>query len=450
MEDATVTGHQPESRQPRFPGGLLLAVQGRPWIIWAASRLVALAVGLITAAAHRGNVFWDTTYYAHWVFGAAHGQVPYDDFAWEYPPAALPVMGLSGPYAPGLGSATRLYHVVYGVSWVVVALVVDALVFRALVRRADGPTAPAVTLWLWGLPLLGALSWARFDLFPAAAALVALLLAGRRHPTGSGVAAGVGAALKLWPGLLAPIQRTRRAFATATAATATVVLAVAALTYRLTGSLGFTDVLAYQSRRGLQIESVAALPLLWAQHLGIAAPPTEVAFGAVQYAAALVGPVVLGSTVALVAGVLLVYLAHWRLARVDAGPRGVGLSAMTLMLVILLTDKVLSPQYLLWLIAVLAAVSLLDPATWRPFVPWVLAAAAATQAEFPLLYRDLTHRSWPGLLVLTGRDILLAGLLVAVVRLLLRELRGTAAGPEPTATGESPSDASTPAMESPR
>jgi hypothetical protein len=91
----------------------------------------------------------------------------------------------------------------------------------------------------------------------------------------------------------------------------------------------------------------------------------------------------------------------------------VGLSAMALMLVILLTDKVLSPQYLLWLIAVLAAASILDPATWRPFVPWVLLVAAATQVEFPLLYRDLTHHTWPGLLVLTGRDILLAGLLIA-------------------------------------
>jgi hypothetical protein len=42
--------------------------------------------------------------------------------------------------------------------------------------------------------------------------------------------------------------------------------------------------------------------------------------------------------------------------------------------------------------------------------------------------RDLAHHTWSGLLVLTGRDILLAGLLVAVVRLLVRQLRGSAAG----------------------
>ena len=45
--------------------------------------------------------------------------------------------------------------------------------------------------------------------------------------------------------------------------------------------------------------------------------------------------------------------------RRDAGPRGVALTGVTLLLVILATNKVFSPQYVLWLLAVVAAAA--DP-----------------------------------------------------------------------------------------
>jgi hypothetical protein len=98
------------------------------------------------------------------------------------------------------------------------------------------------------------------------------------------------------------------------------------------------------------------------------------------------------------------------------------------------TDKVLSPQYLLWLLAVLVAACLLDPESWRPYVPWALGLTALTQLVFPWLYADLLRRAWPGLIVLSLRDLVLLGLLVATTRRVVSELRK----PPPVVTGFEP------------
>ena len=169
------------------------------------------------------------------------------------------------------------------------------------------------------------------------------------------------------------------------------VLVVAAVTCVLTGSTGFSQVLNYQSNRGLQIESLAALPLVLAE------PPRR---RRLRHALRLRG---LGdhrprratelatlATVAFAIGLAAVFLAHWRLMRKDARPRGVALTGVTLLLVILATNKVFSPQYVLWLLAVVAAAAILDPRTCRsPTSRPVLVLCGLTQIVFPLFYGDV-------------------------------------------------------------
>jgi hypothetical protein len=317
----------------------------------------------------------------------------------------------------------QLKLVPYAIAWVVMVLLIDAFVTRSLIRRTEGRLShPALQLWILGLPLLGVLSWARFDLFPAAAALAAVVYAGSRREVHAGLASGLGATLKLWPALLAPIQRTRRSAVVATSVAAGFVAAVAGVTYVLTGSTGFSQVLGYQSDRGLQIESLAGLPLVWLHHLGVEGYSTKFAFGAWEIngpGADLLADI---ASVAFIGGLVLIGLAHWRLMKVDAGRRGVALTAVTLLLVSLVTNKVFSPQYVLWLLAVIVAAALLDPETWRPYVRPVLVLAAMTHLVFPLFYGDVLYGAWLGLILMTARDLLLLGLLVAVVARLIREV----------------------------
>jgi len=384
--------------------------------------MLAFAVAGVTIAINRGNVFLDLAFYGRWASNTLSAvAIPYADFKWEYPPAALP-----GMMPPALLSAPfpTWNYVPYTLAWVAMVLLLDAVILRTLVRRLGSDLKqPALQLWILGLPILGGLSWARFDLLPATAALAAVLYAGSRREVSSGLVAGLGACLKLWPILLAPIQRTRRRSLTAASVAVGFVVAIALTTFQLTGSTGFSQVLGYQSDRGLQIESLAALPLVWMHHLEIGGIDTRFAFGAWEVTGAGVPMLARIATVVFLASLVLVGLAHWRLMRVDAGRRGVAITAVTMMLVILVTNKVFSPQYVLWLIAVVVAAAALDPSTWRPFVKPVLLLAALTHVVFPWFYGDVLFGAWFGLLVMTARDVVLVWLLVKVVRLLWTEVR---------------------------
>jgi hypothetical protein len=398
----------------------------RRWSAWFLSRVTAIALGGLAIALVRGNVFYDTSYYAHWAHGTLTGaRVPYRDFAWEYPPGVMPAMLIPGIFAPLLNDGRNsLYVFLYGAMWVLSMLAVDAVVLRWLLRWTHAePGHPATRLWLWGLPLLGALTWARFDLLPAAAASVALLAAATGTYRRSGTWAGVGAALKLWPALLAPVQRSRPAALKAVARTAAVVAGTASLTLALTGSTGYGQVLSYQSRRGLQCESLAALPLLWIRHLAGTGYRVHLRFGAWEVVGPHIGLICEAATGVYTLGVIALAVAHWRFLRRDVGPELVALSAVALVLLTLCTDKVLSPQYLLWLLAILAAACILDAETWGPYVPWTLLACALSAVAFPWFYGDVLQTGWLGLLALTARDMVLLGMAVAVARRLVHQLR---------------------------
>ena len=69
----------------------------RAWLVWIATRSVALALGGLAYAAVRSSVYYDTSFYGQWAHGVLSGHaIPYRDFHWEYPPAAMPVMLVPG------------------------------------------------------------------------------------------------------------------------------------------------------------------------------------------------------------------------------------------------------------------------------------------------------------------------------------------------------------------
>lgn len=398
------------------------------WQRWVLARVLALLLGGASVWFLSRSVFFDTTYYADWARGTLNGsRIPYRDFAWEYPPGALPAMLLPGLYAPLLSAGPHhAYHVAFGVGWAVLMLAVDGSLMRLIVRRTGGVRQhPATTLWIYGPPLLGALCWARYDLLPAVASAAAVVAAGRARVSKSAGLAGLGGAFKIWPLLLAPVQRTRRAAVQATAIGSAVVVGTAAITFGLTGSVGFDQVLSYQSRRGLQCESFAALPFVWLRHFGVSGYTGHFQFGASEVLGPGVAAAGLIVTGLYALGLVALGLAHWRFMRADAGPNLVALTAVCFICLTLLTNKVFSPQYLLWLLAVTAAACVLDPVTWKPYVPWLLVVCALTDVVFPWFYSGVNGTSWFGLLVATARDLILLVGFFHLARKVLRELQGS-------------------------
>ncbi|WP_405644790.1 glycosyltransferase 87 family protein [Streptomyces uncialis] len=426
MTPQTLVAGSASARRTRPLGGGPLALAAG----WLATR-----AGMLFLLTHSGSVLLGSGgvsrevhhLYARWAGQLGDGTFPVGDALWQYPPGAGPVL-----LAPAL-----VPWLTYFEAFVALTLLADAIVTAALTRAGlrPGRTLGGAALWVCALPLLLHLPLARYDVQVTAFAVAGLLVAERSARAG-GVCAALGAAVKLWPALImlgTPRGRpTRRAW-TAAAVTGGLLLTLLAVAFR--NPQGF---LREQGARGVQIESLGGTLLGLARHAGW--PGTvRYRYGAMEF----VGPQV--DTVAAVslaltaaAGVLLLV---WRAGArrwTEATPYDAALCAVLLFTT---TSRVISPQYLVWLLG-LAAVCLTSHRTsQRPVAALVVLATAVSTVVYPLLYAEVVASSWTGCLLMLTRN----GLLVAATALSARRLwRATrppgARRPPPTAadTHETP------------
>ena len=342
--------------------------------------------------------------YQGWAQVLQTGTFPLDDMTWQYPPLAALVM-----VAPGWLPCS------YFTGFLVLVVVCDALAGALLLRAARrGGSGAGVWLWVAGVPLLGPTVYCRFDLVVSAVAMAGLLAAARR-PVLGGVLAGLGAMLKVWPLLtvlgLPRGRRTRDAWA-AVAGSALAVGFVCAVT--MNGAFSF---LRFQADRGVEVESLGALPFE-AAHLFGWPGTAAMNYGSVE----LLGPGVALVGHAMVAlslggfGWLLLWRARSRRWSA-ATPADAALAALLLFVV---TSRVISPQYLVWLIG-LAAVCLTHRRTTQRPVAWLLLAAGAmTFLEFPLLFGQVMNFGLFGSLALVLRNLLLLAAALLSCRRLWR------------------------------
>ncbi|MFD0330919.1 hypothetical protein ACFQZC_28835 [Streptacidiphilus monticola] len=93
-------------------------------------------------------------------------------------------------------------------------------------------------------------------------------------------------------------------------------------------------------------------------------------------------------------------------------------AGLTALLLFTVTSRVLSPQYLIWLLGI-AALCLCSPRTTQRTVALLLVPATVlTLLEFPLFFGELAKVTWWGALLVTARN----GLLVAATVVSCRRL----------------------------
>ncbi|MEU4347299.1 glycosyltransferase 87 family protein [Streptomyces sp. NPDC023838] len=339
--------------------------------------------------------------YQGWYEVLKTGTYPLDDVTWQYPPAAALAI-LSPAAVPFLDYASGFF---------VLALLADALVFGLLLYTSGcpGKSRAGARIWVWGVPLLGPTAYARYDLMVTAVA-VAALLAGLRHPRTLGALAAFGSLLKVWPVLLLT-RAPRRAWAAA-ALTATAFLlgchAVAP------GAFAF---LTFQRDRGTEVESLGALVFHVARHLGWHGR-VQLNYGSVEFLGPYVGLV---STLAMgLTAVAFGWLLLWRLRARRTGPSTLADAAFTAVLLFTTTSRVISPQYLIWLVGLAAVCLVFRGAPMARPAHLVLAAAGVTLLEFPLWFSHVVASDWLGVLLLFVRNGLLAVASVSACRRLWR------------------------------
>lgn len=281
------------------------------------------------------------------------GALPYEERGFEYPPLALPLL-----LAPGVVSDDVTGYV-EAFSWEMIAIDLAIVALLALgLRAASTRVAAALVCYSAGIFVLSgvlapdsaldaSLPLARFDLVPAALVLAALLAREAGRSATWSALLSIGAAVKAYPLLLYPVlvrgDRSPRSVAIA----AIVPLAVVAVVVLATGDR-FGSAISYQSDRDLQIETVAATPLLVAHLLGGGAGIT-VGAGSFNIDASGADAARAISVVLLLAGYALVVWLAWRS---KAPPMH---AAAAVIAVAIVFAPVLSPQFLLWLLPISAA-----------------------------------------------------------------------------------------------
>ncbi|MFE7672889.1 glycosyltransferase 87 family protein [Streptomyces albidoflavus] len=418
--DATATRDDAADRE-RPPSS------GRAWApvaAWAATRLVLLLCVFQVWVVPGPDVTVDVSViYRNWYGVLSTGAFPADDVTWQYPPAA----------ALAILSPALLPFLEYAHAFFVLVLLADAAVLALLLGASRGPDRSRRGVWVWvaGVVLLGPTAYARYDLMVAAVA-VAALLAGVGRPRLMGALVAFGALLKVWPALLLiGVARgaVRRVWVSA-AVTGAVVLAAFAVA--MPNALAF---LTAQRDRGTEVESLGALVFHVARYFGWQGE-VQLHYGSLEF----LGPGVAGVSLAaqLLSVVALGWLVYWRLrARVFTAGTTAD-AAFTAVLLFTTTSRVISPQYLLWLVA-LAAVCLLFAGSWmtRPAV-LVVAASAVTVLEFPVFFGDVVGSTPLGVGLMLVRNGLLVAACLLAGRALWRRTVPAAAGLSPAAPGGTP------------
>lgn len=373
----------------------------KPWVLvlaWVITRSIAVGQLAGWVPYPEGPLMMsDVRLYSVWSILLADGQFPVGDDMWQYPPAA----GL-------IFAAARFAGPNPVIGFVVLSLIADALILTALLIAACKGKHGLLAPWVWvgAAVAIGPIMFARFDVFPTLFAVLVLLLVAR--PILSGLAAGVGILVKVWPGLML-IALPRRKLPIALAVTvATFVAGWWLVGQWASGAVSF---LGEQGGRGLQVESVGALPYVifnaFTHQMDYVFRFGSMEIDMLGSREAGLALTVLG--LALIAGLALLRLLG-RLEQVP--PADVALAAL---LVSIATSRVFSPQYTVW-IAGVAAVLMLDVRTKLRGCVWMLGIMAfITQVIYPWGYGSLIEGGWFSVFLQTLR----IGLLLAATALSL-------------------------------
>ncbi|WP_435743972.1 hypothetical protein [Microbacterium sp. PMB16] len=389
------------------------------WGAFLLAHVLTVSMGWVYPSQPMGDV---VLVYEPWASSAlGGGAIVGVTETWVYPQLALVPMLitklLATPLVPLLGVSGA-----YLVAWAVLVTVLDAIAFAVLVGHATSrPRRIAAWFWCAALLLLGPIAIYRIDAVTVPIAVIGGLWFASR-PVVAAALLTVGAWIKIWPGalVLAAIvaAKARIRMLLAAAAVTAGVIVVLVLLGADTEIFGF---LTEQTGRGLQIEAAAATPFLWLAVAGAAR--IEYSFEILTFqisAPGVDGVTALLTPLMVVVVGLVVVLGAFKAWQGASFPRLFPPLALSLVVALIVTNKVGSPQFQTWLLAPVILWLVIDGLRARVPATIVLTLCALTCLVYPLGYDALLRAELLPVLVLTLRNVLLLVLLVVGIRALVR------------------------------
>lgn len=358
------------------------------------------------------------------------GAVPYRDFPLEYPPLALLFLGL--PRLIGTN------FVGYDICFTIEILIFDLLGLYLLfvVSRLRGLRYLTVfSVYTLSLLALWPIAIIRYDLIPAIMTLAAIYTFTRGKTKTSWALLAAGTMTKIFPIVLAPLfllyslfhrQYDRALKGVVTFALTTIAIALPLI---VISPASLLQIVTYETERGLHVESIYASFLLAGHVLRSMVLSLELNFGSINITGSLADTL---ARISLPVLVSLLLIAYWYIFNTmkkvnrysplmsDDGIKGYLLNySIFVILVLIVFNKVLSPQFLVWLYPLIPLIA----EKWK-YGLWgiFIAAAILTTYIFPYHYQGLLDLNTAEIAILVFRNILL----VAMVIFLINRLRAIA------------------------
>lgn len=404
-----------------------------------------LLVGCLTL--RDTHIFWnpilfhsgDVWLYYRCAAALTQGLLPYRDFPLEYPPLAnvafvLPLV----PVAFKIVSYPTYVWLLLLTNTALSALgaFLGARMTPLLPARREAAAGLYVGLTLVCAPLL---PW-RYDLFPTLLTLLGLYAVLQKRPGLAGVWLGFGIAAKLYPVVLLPVlaiyygvQGERRPLGRLLLGCASaVVIGVAPF---LSAGPKMLTFLQYHQHRGIEFESLPAGVILLAQQFGLTDVGIVFNYGAFHLVSPWSAPILSVLPFVFVLAFALVLARGVQAFRADQRAHGRVLPGTLISLIVaallafIATNKVFSPQYMIWLLPFVALLP-------RRAAVLLSVVFVLTILLFPFSLDPLLGLRLWAVLLLNLRNLLLVaalcGLLLSIPRPVLPTMETKAASGGPS------------------
>lgn len=306
-------------------------------------------------------------------FAAQNNTMPFEALPHEYP---WPVLI---PFSLPLVVPAYWYQVAFAILMALVAIFIYYVLLRNRSQRAALLYAFYLVLGTWGT------AEGRFDLIPSALTLLALVYAVRKRWHWAFAYLALGTMFKFYPAvLLIPFLLTqqmeshkprfswRRLLPLGTFVVICVLIMLVSCLFSIQGTL---EPFSYFGGRPIQVESASATLLWLFSFVGFKLTPVF-SFGSLNILSVLSPEVSVLGTLLLLLGLGYTYWLQWH------GKLTLATSCLLTLLIIMFTGKVFSPQYLIWIVPLVAYV---NPDDHKLLFSWT-AICALTTFIYPYIY----------------------------------------------------------------
>lgn len=334
------------------------------------------------------------------------GSLPYRDFTLEYPPLAVFFFLIPRLITSQYLNYSILFHIEVGIF-----LLIGLWVVFDIARRLGKSPWKLLLVYTLCVLAVGPIVGEQFDIFPAVLTLLSIYFFWLGKSKTSWLLLALGTMLKIFPIVIAPIflllylrnHQINQIWKGLVTFGLTCLIILSPFLFISPASL--CNLLNYHAARGIQLESLYSSLLLIGNKMGITAVKLDFSAGSwnvvgqgSQFMANL-------STYLIIAGLLVVY--GFIYSRIKPGKSQfsrIGAYSLLAVLVLLIFSKVLSPQYLIWLIPLVPLLFV----RWRNVILVVfILIGILTYYIFPLRYDALMSMDTGVIIVLLVRNLLL-------------------------------------------